>query len=391
MAIISEVSGTSGSELPDTWISACTGVTARLPPSSSNYLDSVLDSSVRYIKSQAQPPLVAVNSERVKEYVDGLDIKKFDKYVKHVNSWSRNLPLVFDNVAQEMNLIALVDLLQFGSGYRDELHKYCDRGASDTINFGCISLHISQTPIDAEGLQSLTLGDVSQHFGIPLFGDERPMQKGNTAVMISEASELRPLAEIILGTLHDTGRRLKQAGFVSLADFIIKVCAEQATASHLVSKLVGALPSLRDAVEIDGQPVYLFKKAQLMAYDICQRFGKNDSKFAFPDIDRMTLFADNVVPAMVQHHGLITPCQEIASKIESGKELSLKESTAMRAASIVAAQEVVDYANKNVSTSFKADDVALCQATIDNYWWQEGKEPELRKIKRLVYKQTVYF
>ncbi|KAJ2830148.1 hypothetical protein IWW50_000452 [Coemansia erecta] len=389
MSLISEISGDGDSQLPLAWTTACTGTGVSLPPPKSNYLESVRTSAIKFTDS-AGLALVKISPEGAKQYVDQLDVAKFDKYVKHVNGWSQKMPLVFDSMALELNFIAILDLLQLGSGYRKELHAANGRGASDTIRFGCISLHISQTALDAKGLQALTLGDVSQHFGIPLFGDERPMVKGSSAVMVSQASQLRPLAEIILGCLQDTGKRLEEGGFSSLADFIIKMCAEKPTAAHLVEKLVSALPSLRDAADIDGQHVYLFKKAQLIAYDVCQRFGKTDPKFAFPDIGDMTLFADNVVPAMMQHHGLILPSDVIVAKIKDGLELTLAETTAMRAASIAAAQLVVDYAN-STGSAFKPGDIAVNQATLDNFWWHEGKEPELRVLSRLVCKTTVYF
>ncbi|KAJ1889094.1 hypothetical protein LPJ81_006199, partial [Coemansia sp. IMI 209127] len=260
-----------------------------------------------------------------------LSADKFEKYVGKVNRWARSLPLVFDNVAQELNLIAIIDLLQIGSGFRQELHEEAGRGASDTINFGCISLHISQTPLDAKGLQALTLGDISQHFGIPLFGKEKPMTRGISAVTVSEASRSRPLAEIIVGILQDTGRRLEQNGFSSFADFIIKM------------------------------------------------FGSTDPKFAFPDVADMTVFADNVVPAMLQHRGILIPCANIANKIKDGKELSLLETTAMRAASIVAAQLVADHANDSES-GYALGETPVNQATLDVFWWLEGKDPELRAI-----------
>ncbi|KAJ2481402.1 hypothetical protein EV174_003483 [Coemansia sp. RSA 2320] len=391
MGLISELSDSLGAVgLPAAWDRACTGRDVPLPPTSANYLDAVRSTTTRFVGAAEGLKLVNVNAEKVQPYVDSLDVAKFDKYVKHVNGWSRSLPLIFDSVAQNLNLVAILDLLQIGSGFRRELHDAVNRGASDTINFGCISLHISQTPLDARGLQALTLGDISRHFGIPLLGEERPMSKGNTAVMISEASLLRPLAEVVLGILHDTGRRLEQAGFASLADFIIKMCAEKPTSAHLVQKLVSAFPSLRDAACIGGQPVYLFKKAQLIAYDICQKFGKTDAKFDFPDIGNMTLFADNVVPAVMQHHGLIEPNADIKTKIANGSELTLEETTAMRAASIVAAQLVVDFAN-SPNSGFEAGAIPVSQATLDNFWRYEGKDPAIRSIPRLVCKNTVYF
>ncbi|KAJ2309557.1 hypothetical protein IWW54_003666, partial [Coemansia sp. RSA 2705] len=254
MVLISELSGDSDSQLPLAWKTGCTGENVALPPADTNYLTSVRVSTARFIGSTGQS-LVGVNPEQVRRYVDTLDAAKFDRYIKHVNGWTHKLPLVFDNMAQELNFIAVLDLLQLGSGFRAELHYAANRGASDTIRFGCISFHISQTHLDARGLQALTLGDISQNFGIPLFGDERPMTKGSSAVMVSEASDLRPLAEIILGCLHDTGKRLEQGGYSSLADFILKMCTEQPTAAHLVKKLVSAFPSLRDAADINGQPV----------------------------------------------------------------------------------------------------------------------------------------
>ncbi|KAJ2790128.1 hypothetical protein H4R20_007065 [Coemansia guatemalensis] len=334
--------------------------------------------------------LVNVCAEKAKHYADSFDKVKFDSYVDSVNGWTHKLPLVFDNMAQELNLISLLDLLQFGSGFRRELHEATGRGAADTIRFGCISLHISQTPLDAKGLQALTLGDISQHFGIPLLGEERPVVSGTTAVMMSEPSALRPLADIILGCLQDTGRRLQRGGFASLSDFVIRICAEKPTAAHLVEKLVNAFPSLRDAASIDGQQVYLFKKAQLLAYDVCQRFGSTDARFAFPDIGDMSLFADNVVPAMAQHHGLLVPCEAIAVKIRDARELTLTETTAMRAASIVAGQLIVDHAN-NPEVAPIHGKASINQATLGAFWWREGKEPELRILQRLICKNTVYF
>ncbi|KAJ1989471.1 hypothetical protein GGI25_005606 [Coemansia spiralis] len=391
MNIISEVSGDPGAELPTAWINACTGNSVPLPHPSENYFGSVRETTAKFINSSTGQSLVSVDADNAKRYVQNiLNPEKFAKYVKKIDGWTRSLPLVFDNVAQEINLIAIIDLLQVGSGFRRELHKEIGRGASDTINFGCMSLHISQTPIDARGLQALTLGDISQHFGVPLFGEERPMVKGNSAVMVSEAGSLRPFAEIILGILQDTGRRLEQGGYSSFADYIIKVCSEKATAAHLVAALANGFPSLHDAARIDGSPVYLFKKAQLIAYDICKRLGNTDTKFAFPDIADMTVFADNVVPAMLQHHGLIIPCKTISDKIKNGKELSFSETTAMRAASVVAAQLVVDYAN-DPGTGYSLGDTLVNQATLDGFWWLEGKDPELRAVPRFICKSTVYF
>ncbi|KAJ2080871.1 hypothetical protein H4R24_002745, partial [Coemansia sp. RSA 988] len=389
MALFSELSDDSDAQLPHSWDSACTGKRVGLPPPGTNYLTSVRESTSTFMDTVGCN-LVKVCVEKARNYADSLDGAKFDNYVETINGWTHKLPLVFDNLAQKLNLISLLDMLQLGSGFRRELHEATGRGAADTIRFGCISLHISQTPLDAKGLQALTLGDISQHFGIPLLGEERPVVSGTTAVMMSEPSALRPLADIILGCLQDTGRRLERGGFASLSDFVIKMCVEKPTAAHLVEKLVNAFPSMRDAASVDGQTVYLFKKAQLLAYDVYQCFGGTDARFAFPDIRDLSLFADNVIPAMAQHHGVLAPCKVIAVKIRDGRELTLAETTAMRAASIVAGQLIVDCA-KIPELMPMSGKTSLNQATLDSFWWREGKEPELRVLPRLICKNTVYF
>lgn len=37
------------------------------------------------------------------------------------------MPLKFDTLEQELNIIGLFGLLNFGSGYRQELHEECGR------------------------------------------------------------------------------------------------------------------------------------------------------------------------------------------------------------------------------------------------------------------------
>jgi hypothetical protein len=64
----------------------------------------------------------------------------------------------------------VLSLLNFGSGYRVLLHKYLDRGAYETICFGCIGMHLSGD-IDADFLVRVSLHEVSSLFLIPVDED----------------------------------------------------------------------------------------------------------------------------------------------------------------------------------------------------------------------------
>ncbi len=44
------------------------------------------------------------------------------------------MPLKFDTLEQELNIIGLISLLNFGSGFRKELHKECGRVSLISFN-----------------------------------------------------------------------------------------------------------------------------------------------------------------------------------------------------------------------------------------------------------------
>lgn len=64
--------------------------------------------------------------------LSGVDtfLEKLDKaqYEELSIDTPMRLPLKFDSIAEELNLVALIDLLNFGSGYRVPLKQYTGRG-----------------------------------------------------------------------------------------------------------------------------------------------------------------------------------------------------------------------------------------------------------------------
>jgi hypothetical protein len=101
-------------------------------------------------------------------------------------------------------LIAVLNLLNFGSGYRALLHRYIDRGAYDTICFGCMGMHLSGD-IDADFLVRVSLHEVSSLFLIPVDEDFQV----STGITSTRAHPLRPLVEAIRATLNAAGATLR--------------------------------------------------------------------------------------------------------------------------------------------------------------------------------------
>ena len=78
-------------------------------------------------------------------------------------------PLKFDKIDDEINIIATYALLQFGSGYRKELHSLAGMGASDTMVRGLLGAHITGRSLDSAFFLSITpalISDIWYHYSV---------------------------------------------------------------------------------------------------------------------------------------------------------------------------------------------------------------------------------
>ncbi|KAJ1969668.1 hypothetical protein IWQ62_000476 [Dispira parvispora] len=353
---------------------------------------------------------IEVNDEAIDQFLDQLDIARFQKLS---TGWI-TFPLKFDTVEDEVNLVAILDLLNFGSGYRQELHAACDRGAAQTIIYGCMGLHISQTPVDAQGLQKLTLGDVSGYFGIPLLGTEEahPSLPG---VTISQPSVLRNFAEALTKVLNETGEILQAKGYRSLGHFILDVTTSPSDAApdwrpsavELVDRLARTFPAFQDYRVKEGTSVYILKKAQLLAGDLHGRFQDPTSPayvhFNFDDVDQLSVFSDNVLPTVLLHLGVLKLRDNtLQHKLDKLEPVSDTECWLLRAAAVYASDCLVNRCRARIDAVDETTDSNVAEranqlaslfnaVALDHYLWHIGKDPEIRKLPRLVYQDTVYF
>jgi hypothetical protein len=134
------------------------------------------------------------------------------------------LPLKFDSLLQEVNLLALFELLNFCSGYHVELKRLTGRGAFDTIRVLVISLHISQTDLSSAGLERITAHDIAEMAQLPVSEDiDHPTLQG---VQIGRPTKLAKMAEDIAHVLSSTGQILRRGGIQSLGAFVVD-CAKR--------------------------------------------------------------------------------------------------------------------------------------------------------------------
>jgi hypothetical protein len=68
---------------------------------------------------------VKISQEGITKFLEKIDKLQYQELSDDVTI---KMPLKFDTVAEELNFITVIDLLNFGSGYRIPLHELADRG-----------------------------------------------------------------------------------------------------------------------------------------------------------------------------------------------------------------------------------------------------------------------
>ncbi|KDO22021.1 hypothetical protein SPRG_12230, partial [Saprolegnia parasitica CBS 223.65] len=311
---------------------------------------------------------VKVLDEKIATFASTIDMAQFAEL-----SGAVRYPLSFKSVADELNFMGLVNVLNFGSGYRQPLHAITDRGAHETMTFGAIGLFISEPRLDAKFLRGLSLESVASYFSLPTERDEQL----SPGIYIAKPGPLKPLAESIRKVLNDTGRILLELGFADFGAFLLAHVQKGISASQLVELLATTFPAFHD-VSPDGS-VVLLKKAQCFVASLYRRFHEEDASFCFDDIASLTAFSDNVLPCVLHAMGILEYTSELDDMIEKGTLLPHGGvETELRAAAVVACEKIV--------AATGLDMIAL-----DSFLWRLGKEPAYRSKPRHATQDTVYY
>lgn len=136
-----------------------------------------------------------------------------------------------------------------------------------------------------------------------------------------------------------------------------------------LAEIVAAWPGFDDIADYDGMAVPIFKRAQILAADMHLALGGKDDA-DFKDLDQLTIFADNMVPHVLRHDGILTYAPPLAAAIDTGEILKAGSAfeVELRAVSIHAVERLKDAAQaigKNVSS-----------LDLDRIIWNRGYEQE---------------
>jgi hypothetical protein len=243
-----------------------------------------------------------------------------------------------------------LDAINFGSGWFPTLRKRPGRSGYQTIAAGIEERFAREGPWRAAELIELTPAEIA------------------AAVGQDPAHELMAL---FARSLNDLGAHIRDergSSFSTLVD------GAGGSAVALATQLA-RWDSFADVGTYDGDTIPLYKRAQLAAADLA-RADVLDAG----DLDRLTLFADNLVPHVLRVDGILRFDSGLVARIERGEliEHGSREEVEIRACAVHAVELIV------------ASRPGACAADIDQLLWNRGQQPRYKAVPRHRSRCTAY-
>lgn len=243
--------------------------------------------------------------------------------------------------------IVVGNAVNFGSGWHPVLRKRPGLSGARTV-----SAALDEVPLGAERLAGIDAGHVAG-----LLGQDR---HGPAAELLELfAAALRAIGSFVVD--HYDG------SFASLVD------AAEGSALRLVDSLAG-LATWHDVCSYDGRGVPFWKRAQITANDLHRAldcFGV--------DVDRLTMFADNLIPHVLHVDGVLVLDGALAARIGRGELLSYGEpaEVELRAGAVHAVELLARTAGRP-------------PRILDDLLWSAGQDPRYKSRPRPRCRTTAY-
>jgi len=251
-------------------------------------------------------------------------------------------------------LVLALDTVNFGSGYHPHVRKRAGASGAVTMASGLRDWVDAAGPITAAGLRSLTVADAHEIFGQPDDDDA-----------LSELMTLFATALNDLGTLVEerfSGR------FTELVD-------EAAQSANALVMILRELPFFRDECRYHDRVVPFYKRAQLAAADLDRAFaGVGPGQFG--DLDRLTAFADNLVPHVLRVEGVLDYERALAAVIDSGQLIESGDpaEVEIRAGGV--------HAVELLRHELAGRGIDVLSSELDAVLWKRGGAPAYKAIPR---------
>ena len=235
--------------------------------------------------------------------------------------------------------ILTLDTVNFGSGWFPTLRKRPAHSGYQTIARALTERFRRDGPWSAQELAATQAPEIARVLG------QEPEHE---------------LMELYAIALRDLGRWL--------GDRTPLQAVEQAngSAERLLTQLAAGMPLFDDRG--------FWKRAQICTNDLALAGVAN-----FGDLDRLTIFADNVVPHVLRVDGVLSYEPELAARIDSAQliEAGSPEEREIRACAVHACELI-------------AAELRVPPRVLDSWLWDRGRDPRYKAIPRHR-TRTVYY
>ena len=142
------------------------------------------------------------------------------------------MPLNFSSVKEELNVLSVLSLLNFASGYRVPLHIATGRGAFDNIRAFIFAAYITSSTgagdySSAQGMKEVTPTAVADLMRVThSIHVERPHEKIPGVTVGELGGPVWEIVQIIAKTLNETGEALINGGYPDLGSLVLEALAE---------------------------------------------------------------------------------------------------------------------------------------------------------------------
>ena len=255
-----------------------------------------------------------------------------------------------------------LDAINFGSGYFPHLRKRPGMSGYYTVASSLCDHFREHGPLSAHELAQITVENC-----VGIFGQD------------PQSAPIREMMELFSTALNDLGQYLLRdfhGRFVGLVE------AADSSAEQLVGLLI-QMPFFNDVQSYDDLRVPFYKRAQLTAADLSIAFG-GQGPGHFRDMDRLTIFADNLVPHVLRTDGILLYDDDLTARIDSGELIAgnSAEEIEIRACAV--------HAVELLTQQLRALGRNVPAMKLDYLLWHRGHDPHYKERPRHR-TRTVYY
>ncbi len=248
----------------------------------------------------------------------------------------------------------ILDSINFGSGYFPALRKRSGLSGYFTVAASLNDRFLRDGPLTAEQCVRLTVFECAEIFG------QSPNNDAARALMKHFSVALNDLGRLVV--------RRYGGSFAALVE-------DAAGSAAKLVEMLAEMPYFRDVAKYDEIEVPFYKRAQLTAADLFLAFG-GEGFGRFEDLDRLTIFADNLVPHVLRVDKVLRYEPALAERIDEGVLIPAgsREEIEIRACALHAVEQLVEQLNQR--------GLKVTAAELDYLLWNRGQQASYKARPR---------